>query len=260
MVDLPKLKGVLNFRDLGGIPVEGDARVRPGRILRSGHLGDATDDDIDALARLGIKTVVDFRTTADRGVESADRMPAGAEHVALPMPDPSGRGAELRVMLHAGDTDGLRAAFGEGRAFAFARDGVVSMATNPEQTATYRAFVDVATDPDRHPVLFHCSAGKDRAGWAATVLLMALGADDDHIETHYLASNVFRDPEKRLAVYASFGVEPEVIRPLVELHPDYVRAGLRAVEDHWGGRRSYLRDGLGLDGARISAFRRLMIE
>jgi protein-tyrosine phosphatase len=256
---LPHLSGVSNFRDIGGLPVPGGS-VRRRCILRSAHLGEATEADVAMLAALGLRTIVDFRTAADRAVEPPDRVPPGTEHVWLPMPDPGGRAAELRDLLGRRDLAGLETAFGNGQALAFSLEGVVKMATDEAQTECYRAFVDLVVDPGRWPLLFHCSAGKDRAGWAATIVLMALGADDTTLVAHYVESNVHRRPDDRVAHYAQFGVRDEWIRPLVSVHEDYLRAGLAAVERHWGGRDAYLRDGLGLDVERLDALRAALVQ
>jgi protein-tyrosine phosphatase len=258
-VTLPKLSGVSNFRDVGGRPLPDGRTIRSGRILRSAHLGEATEADIAMLASLGLRTIIDFRTPADRALEPPDRVPPGVDHVEIPMADPGGRAAELRDLLGRRDLPAIEAAYGNGRARAFAIQGVADMATDPHQTECYRRFVDIVVDDGRQPVLFHCSAGKDRAGWAATIVLLALGADDDTIIEHYLASNIHRDPEQRLAFYAESGVQPEWIRPIVSVHEDYVRAGLAAVESHWGGRAAYLHDALGLTDQRLAAFRAAMV-
>lgn len=256
---LPRLAGVQNFRDVGGLPTADGGTIRAGRILRSAHLGEATEADVAMLAGLGLRTIVDFRTPADRALEPPDRVPPGAGLLELPMPDPGGRAAEMRDLLGRRDLAGIEATYGNGKARTFAIEGVRTMATDPHQTACFRQFVDLVTADDRQPLLFHCSAGKDRAGWAATILLMALGAADDTIVEHYLLSNVHRDPEARLRFYAESGVDPEWLRPIVSVHADYIAAGLAAVESHWGGRAGYLRDGLGLTDDRRAAFRSTML-
>src|SRR5438309_1094176 len=115
-----QLERVLNFRDLGGFHTNDGRRVRTGRIYRSGQLARATDNDLDTLTGLGIRLVIDFRGPGDVAAEGEDRLPAGAEHVQLPMFDPSGQN-DLRTLMASGDTDVLIERFGDGRAFELMR-------------------------------------------------------------------------------------------------------------------------------------------
>ena len=60
------LKGVVNARDLGGLPVPGNLRVKEGLLLRAAHLADATDADIRYLSGLPVVKVIDFRRDEEK--------------------------------------------------------------------------------------------------------------------------------------------------------------------------------------------------
>lgn len=252
---LPHLDGVLNFRELGGLQGAG-GRIRSGHIYRSGHLAAATDADLETLAALGITTIVDFRQEVDRsGDGGADRLPDGAALVALPVSDPSGRGAEIRETIMSGDPALIEARYGDGRAHAMACDGAVAQATDPAKAPTYRAFLDHVLDAGRRPLLFHCSAGKDRAGWAATLIGMAVGVSDDDLIDHYLLSNVHRPPEDRRRHFQELGVDVELLMPFLGVHHDYLAGALAAVRDGWGTREAYLADVLDFDATKVHRLR-----
>lgn len=251
---LPALDGVLNFRDMAGLTAP-DGVVAPATLMRSGHLAEASDADLAALEPLGIHSVVDFRQEADRlGDGGADRLPAGSRQVLLPVADPGGAGAEFRHLLMEGDGDALRARFGGGQADAQAAAQTAAQATDPAKHETYAAFLRHVVDAPG-PLLFHCSAGKDRAGWAATLIGISLGVDDDQLMEHYLLSNVHRPVDQRLEYYRSRGVDAEVILPFLRVDEAYLQAALDAVDDGWTSRESYLSDALGFGADDIARMR-----
>ena len=235
---LPALEGVANFRELGGLPTADGRRVRSRRIFRSGHWGNATEQDQELMRALGIGIVFDFRSERDLAHEPPDQLPAGTELVRLPMGDPAG-GPDIRKLFLSGDRAGLEAAFGEGRAAETMRRGAAHLVTG--HTGPYGRFLSALAEPDSPAVLFHCSAGKDRAGWAASLVLLALGVPEPEVVDHYLESN------QHFEVATKPPGDPlsELMRPLVRVEPDYVRASLDAVRDHFGGLDGYL-DALGL--------------
>lgn len=252
--DLPTLDGVLNFREMGGLDGAGGV-VRHGRIFRSGHLATATDDDLSKLAELDIGTVVDFRLDADKkGDGGPDRVPPGAELVELPMTDPGGRGEEIRETLLSGDPALMHERYGDGKAHALATEGAAAQASDPVKHAIYATFLDHVANAER-PVLFHCSAGKDRAGWAATLVGMALGVSDDDLVEHYLLSNVHRNPEDRRAYYESRGVNVDLVMPFLGVHEDFIAAALSFVGDNYDSRQRYLTEALNFGPERVDQLR-----
>lgn len=254
MSQLPNVT-ISNFREMGGLPAAGGV-VRSGALFRSAHLADATDEDLHALGGLGIRTIVDFRTTVDiQGDGGADRVPDGVTHLEIPVVDTSGKSADIRKTLMSGDLDVMFELYGEGRGHQLATQGVVQMALEPEKQAVFARFLQTVAAAEQRPVLWHCSAGKDRAGWAATLLGLALGVPDDALVEHYLQSNVYRPVEERAAYFAERGVDVQLMMPFLAVHEDYIRAGLAAVDDGWSSREQYLSEALGLDPDQLAALR-----
>ncbi len=260
--DLPgPFASVLNFREMGGLPAADGARIRPGVLYRSGHWSQASDDDVDRLAGYDLAAVVDFRTEIDRrGDGGPNRLPDGPDYLQLEMIDSSGRGHEIRSVLMSGDQALIEERFGDGQAEAFARDGVVEMALDREKQEVFARFLDVVADEGRRPVLWHCSAGKDRAGWAATLVGLALGVPEDELLDHYEASNVHRPVEQRLAHYAERGLDVSVLRPFLRVDASYQRAGLAAIDERWPTREAYLTEALGFGPDRIERLRTDLLE
>ncbi|MEM7276229.1 MAG: tyrosine-protein phosphatase [Actinomycetota bacterium] len=259
--DGPQFDEVLNFREMGGLPAAAGSTIRPGQLFRSGHWSKATDDDVDTLAEVGLTTVIDFRTEIDRTADGGpDRLPPDLRYLALEMVDESGMSHEIRSTLMSGDQGLVDARFGDGQAHRLATDGVVDMATDQTKQAVFGRFLATVADADRRPVLWHCSAGKDRAGWAATLLGIALGVPDEALMEHYLASNIHRPVESRIAHYRTLGIDAEVLRPFLSVHRDYLAAGLAAIDDGWPNRDAYLEQALGFGPDRVAVLRDQLLD
>jgi protein-tyrosine phosphatase len=256
--------GVVNFREMGGLPADGGT-VKPGLLYRSGHWSQATDGDVMALADYDLAAVVDFRADIDRqGDGGPNRIPAGGWNTSyhqLPMADTGGNGEMLRTTLMSGDQALIEERFGGGRADELATRFVLDLALDEANQRVFARFIDVveAAVTDGRPVLWHCSAGKDRAGWAATVLGMALGVPDEALIDHYEASNIHRPVASRLAYYAERGVDAEAVRPFLMVHGRYLRNGLAAIDERWADRGDYLDQALGLGPDRIAGLRTALI-
>ena len=252
---------VLNFREMGGLPAADGGTIKAGRLYRSGHWSQASDDDVKKLDQYGLSTVVDFRTEIDRtGDGGPNRIPDGLDYLQLEMTDTSGLGHKIRSTLMSGDQALIDREFGGGRAKALAAEGVVAMALEEEKQSVFSRFLNVVAEEDRRPVLWHCSAGKDRAGWAATVLGMALGVPDDALVEHYVASNIHRPVEDRLAYYAAKGVDAEIMRPFLSVHEDYLRGGFAVIDERWPNREQYLAEALGFGPDKVASLREALLD
>ena len=241
---LPGLDGVTNFRELGGLPTRDGRRVRAGVVFRSGHWGRASASDQGELQRLGVRLVFDFRTDADLAHEGADQLPTGVHCIRLPTGDPAAAD-DARSLILSGDLDALRAHFGDGRAEQYMTRAAAELVT--DRCEIYAVFLRRLAEPGCPPVLFHCSAGKDRAGWAASCLLLALGVAEEDVIGHYLVSNQAYDAGQQNAGLLQVDAEfLELIAPLTRVREEYVRGSLDATVQRWGGLEGYLEDGLGL--------------
>ena len=241
---LPGLDGVTNFRELGGLPADGGRSVRGGALFRSGHWGRASDADLAELARRGVGVVFDFRTDEDVAHEGADRLPAGVECVRLPTGDPAAAD-DTRTLILEGTRETLHEHFGEGRAVAYMTRGAAALVT--ERCETYATFLKRLAEPGCPPALFHCSAGKDRAGWAASALLLALGVEEEHVIAHYLISNQTFDVGKQNLGFPQLDDElVALLEPLTKVRAEYVQGSIAAAVARWGSLAGYFREGLGL--------------
>src|SRR4051812_37022237 len=163
------LVGAFNFRDLGGYPTADGRRTRWGRVFRSDTLDALSDDDLGVLRQLGLRTVVDLRTRNE--AERDGRGPLGTEpvryvHLSV-LPEEGGES------VAAPDTDG--ASIGA-RYLWYLEAGAGSLAEA----------LRLVADAGGHPLVFHCTAGKDRTGVLSALVLGCLGVDRETIVDDYM--------------------------------------------------------------------------
>ncbi|MFE6101941.1 tyrosine-protein phosphatase [Streptomyces laurentii] len=242
----PELTGVRNFRDLGGLPTVDGRAVRAGRLFRSGHLAHATTEDAAFLSTLSLHTVFDLRNDADRRLEGPDVALPGVTNVNIPLSDPAD-GKDFWKLVRSGELARLRGILGEGQAAGRMTHSYQRMIV--ERTAEHSRILHTMAE-DSVPALMHCAAGKDRAGLAIAISLLAVGVEREAIEADYLKSNA---PHRRYKIERSStapdGMSPEVMEllaPLFDARVEYLRAAFATIESTWGSVDAYLLTGLGL--------------
>ena len=248
------MESVRNFRCLGGQSTVDGRRVRSGLVFRSAHLADAADSDVEALVALGIRTVFDFRNQGDLAAEGPNRLPGGVELVSLPMADPANR-TGARVSFASLSAEELEERFGNGKAFRWMKEASGRSVGDPERSAQFGEFVRGLLAPGAVPALFNCSAGKDRTGWAASLLLLAVGVPERQVVEHYLETNQNVD-------YQRLDGQPryDFMRPLMTVHEDYFAEQMRVMADTWGSFDQYWTEALGLDDGHRQALRELLLD
>src|ERR1700676_2971192 len=229
------LAGASNFRDLGGYPAKDGRTVRWRQIFRSNHLGRLTQADIEVLRPLGLRSAFDFRGEEER----VAAMCGLQEIVVHSLPIEPTVVAELRARLASG------AALSSADALDVMRDSYRNYVRY--NTPSFRALFAHLVE-DRAPLVIHCTAGKDRTGFACALILHALGVPDELIAQDYLLTNRFyrRDPS------ASSDLPDDVSKVLGSVETSFLAAAFDAIGADYGDLESYFSDGLSL-GARERA-------
>jgi protein-tyrosine phosphatase len=245
------LEGAPNFRDLGGYMTADGRRVRYGQLFRSGVLADLSDTDLDRLAAFGIKTIVDLRSPEEIA-SRPNRVPRGAVTLEVPVTDVSMSPTDIAAKLEAGSTDGLGAEMLLTGNRAFAR----------ELRAAFATLLELAMDASHRPMVFHCTAGKDRTGFGSALLLLALGVPRATVVDDYLFSNdCLAERHRAWLAQASDRISDlEPLRALMEVRREYLEAGLDAITDDHGTVDTYLRDALGVTDDARTRFRSDLLE
>jgi protein-tyrosine phosphatase len=258
-----------NFRDLGGLRTRTGRVVRSGLVYRSNALHQLSDDDLLALDSLGLACVIDFRHAREIETVGADRLPARrpARLVGLPLFDSEKDffGQVAQAMNGQGDVgilDRLREDHPSGGASAAMRDLYRWFAAAPRARDTFAAALRLAAASDALPLLFHCTAGKDRTGWLAGLILSALDVEREVIIADYLRTNELNatNVERTLAGFRVRVPDVAVLRPLFDARRDYLEGAFDEVDSGWGGVEAYLQDGLGLDETTLTSLRTLLLD
>jgi protein-tyrosine phosphatase len=259
------LVGAPNARDIGGLVTADGRRVRTGLLYRASALGRLTDEDVVALRRLGLRTVVDLRDVSEVELAPPDRLPEPLPEItALPIYDPEHPVfTYVSAVLLGHDTRGYTALAEEGTPGAMMAI-YRWFVTGEAARASFGAAVRLVADPEALPALLHCSAGKDRTGWLTAIVLTVLGVDRAAIETEYLVSNLLA-AELNEAILAAMrerrpDLDEDALRPVFEARLEYLEAAYAEVERVYGTFDAYLRDGLGLDDAVLSALREALLD
>jgi protein-tyrosine phosphatase len=230
------LAGASNFRDLGGYPTKDGRTVRWRQIFRSNHLGHLTGDDAAVLRKLGVKSAFDFRGTAERA-EALCGLPEITVH-SLPV-EPTVVAA-LRAIAAGG------APLSTSHAVEVMRDSYRSYVQ--QNTPRYRTLFAHLLQ-DSAPLVIHCTAGKDRTGFACALILHTLGVSDEVISEDYLLTNRFyrRDPN------SGSDLPDDVKQVLGSVQTSFLGAAFEAIDADYGDLETYLQKGLGIGAAERAA-------
>ena len=257
------LEGGRNFRDLGGYETEDGRTVRWGTVFRSGVMHSLTDADYDYLAGLGVKVVCDFRAIEERSSEPTDWRAGDIDYVAW---------------------DYTSADSGEQLAAVFRDPGVTPEAVSDTMAQFYGDMVyEHATKFEamfdrlargQLPLTFNCSAGKDRTGVAAALLLTALGVPRETVVEDYAMSEkvvdymaVFASPERQTEEsdeenpYAFLAqMPPELVLPLLRSDPKYLESAFAQLEKDHGSVMNFIQTELGVDDDELESMRDALLN
>ena len=249
------MDGAQNFRDLGGYETADGRRVKWGLVYRSDSLADLSDEDLAFIQRLGMQQIVDFRTGFEKR-EDPDRIPEGVRYVERAIEVDGTAVKELFTKISSGDIDDLKPR-------ELLENGNRAFVT--DQIEVYRAHMHSLLDTNNLPSVAHCTGGKDRAGFAAAITLLALGVPEEKVVEDFLLTNVYTEDKINRYVWmirlGSFGrTDPEKVRPLLGVEESYIRAAIDEMKMQYGSIDNYFIDGLGLSAAQLQTLRDNLLE
>lgn len=250
------LESLNNLRGLGGLPVDGGV-FAPGEVYRSASLANLNEQGIAALAYLDIATIYDLRTAEERSLEP-DRGPQNAAQLHLDVLADGKLSVTAAIGKIRTDPAAMNDMLGAGEMQKLMQESYRDFIRLPSATAAYREFFLSLTNDNRTgAALFHCTAGKDRTGWAAASLLMLLGAAEETIHADYLQTNRDLLPSftPLLQSAAAKGVDPDLLRDALGVQLSYLEAAHEQLEAQHGTVERYFSEGLGLEANTIDALR-----
>ncbi len=267
-VRLLPLEGGRNFRDLGGYETEDGKTVQWGKVYRSGVMAGLTDGDYEYLGDLGITTVCDFRDEDERTSEPTDWRAGEVEYLTFAPPPAEQDGENSPIMAAYKNPDAtpddVRAAMAA---------GYPGIAKNEDEG--YTAMFDQLA-AGNIPLAFNCSAGKDRAGTAAALLLSALGVPRETVVYDYALSDDYVDymaefmGDEARAKAAEEGdrspyaflmkLPPEMVAPLMESNPIYIETTLDAMEAEHGSVVAYIQSEYEVTDEELATIRAALLD
>ena len=266
------VRGIVNARDLGGYVMQDGRKVRDGLLLRSAHLAEATDTDLQYLSQLPTAAVIDMRKE-DEKKGKVDRTVPGAKYVPLQIDATGNAGAGMTEKEKKKFTGHKKfevkkiivaAAFNK-KAKEVAREMYPILLFRPESQEQFAAFFRHVLAAEKGAVLYHCSQGKDRTGIASALLLAALGADRDTIVSDFDATNkVYESDVKKFTVLVRLlgGKDEEVgvVKAFLGCNTDNFIRALDRIDREYGSLDAYLHGPMGLTDEDIRTLRARYLE
>lgn len=251
------LPGTFNLRDLGGYRTLDGQALKWGALYRSDALHKLPKSAVLQLGELELATLLDLRGDVERA-GAVDRLPPGhaMRVVQIPILDATeDGGAELKERISKGDVAGVDAA-------AMMRSNYRRYVTH--YSPQYRQLVQEVLAAEGKPVLFHCTAGKDRSGFAAALLLRLLGVPYEMVVQDYLISQRTVTASLRRVIWLlrAFrgAATAQVVRQLSSAKPEYLAAAFEAVDEGYGSFAGYAAQGLGLDEGELARLRGSLLD
>jgi len=260
------LKGTSNTRDIGGYQTADGRTIAWRQIIRSDRLSRLTPQDFQILEEFGLRTVIDLRTVRenkkDPTVWEGDNPP---QFFHFPVGNSNGPWFKKQKKLLS------RNRFTEEDMLEHMMNGyrMVAEVGSP----SYESLMEVVLDESNWPILIHCSAGKDRAGVAVTLILEALGVDRKTIMEDYMLTNDVSQAERKATILSKDrenytarmgsrmgsgkGPPPKAFFPLVGVEPEMLETFYATVEEQYGSMDAYLAK-IGMDQAERTSLRQAL--
>lgn len=224
------MAGGYNFRDLGGFRTQDGRYTKWGKLFRSDDLNHLTQGDLDYLSSIPLVSIVDFRSEQEIS-EAPDQNPASLKKNYQLQIDPGNVIAFQDIASKSEkEMEQMMMTLNE------------LLVEDEACVNQYKEFFTLVQNEQEVPLMYHCSAGKDRTGMATALILFALGVDKETIIEDYLASNFYLGEK-----YTPMKTQHPSITPLLEVRSQYIEAGLVKIEEKYGSINTYLTDVLKVD-------------
>ncbi|WP_312286113.1 tyrosine-protein phosphatase [Chryseobacterium gleum] len=245
------LKKVTNFRTVGNIKNTEGRTLKEGRFYRSAHLHKLKKRSFDRFDELGIKEIIDLRNSKEIA-QKPDQIPAENTYKKYSAFEDEGdqlsqaKKLVLKGKVNASDADK--------RMIDFYREYVTE---NPETIKTIITEVLESKDP----VLYHCTAGKDRTGIITALILTILKFDKETIYNDYLLSNNYRKDlvQKRLRLANTLHflypkMDLQVLEKLSWVEKRYLDAAFEEINKKYGSADAYIQQVLGISDTKRNEY------
>ena len=238
--------------------------IKAGRLFRSAQLVTADESDKAKLADM-IELIIDFRNDVE-----ARQVPDPAMPGVVYMHNPILKDLTPGISREKNSSEDLvrDLAFNPEGAKAYMINVYTRLTTEPFAVSQYARFIDTLLIEHKKGILWHCSAGKDRAGFATMIVQRLLGVDEDSVMEDYLLTNTFMASEMEGLISKAEakmgGARSDAMREsfgyLFGAKPEFLEALDEKIRLEYGGFDSFVRDGLGVDQAKRDRLRELYLH
>ena len=250
--------GIFNYRDFGGYQTQDGSRVASGKLFRSAHLNNCSDNDLNQLGAFNIKLVVDLRHAPERKRQPS-KWPESQNPLVLTYPDPKNRGGAKMAPHEAFVKNELHTP-------EDARNYMIkSYGARPDDAGFRQIFGDTLRHMAKtgDPILVHCAAGKDRTGTLCALIQGALGIAPETIMQDYMLTMRAVNIDEFLGLAAKMyekryerPFDPEAVRPMFGVEPAYLESSLATIKDM----DNYIREALGISDKEKAALKAAYLD
>lgn len=252
-----------NTRDLGGMVGAGGKKVRPGKLYRSGHLFFASPKDLEKLSEM-IEISVDFRSVQEC-LEKGEPVIPGVTYYHLPILEEERAGvtrdkksfAEVREKMLQDESIALN----------YMSQTYQDFIVNEHSVSQYEKFIRLLLEDHQKGVLWHCTAGKDRAGFGTIIVQELLGISREDIIEDYLYTNVCLEQEIQSlteSICSIEGVDREkaskALFYVFGADASYLGTLYETVAEKYGNFQNYLNKALHITPEEQAKFREMYLE
>ena len=250
------IKNGYNFRDLGGYPTADGHQIKWHRLIRTGSLARLDQTDLTVLDNIPISLDIDLRAT-DEVKKDPDRVPSQAKYYHLPVfeadeTDASHSDEEIAAQMQQ-----------PGNGYHHMIDVYHRMTTAASAKQAYQNLFNLLLNNEHGALLFHCTAGKDRTGMAAYLILSALGVEQKIIMEDYLLTNTVTQvsyhwlQDMRITALRGTSDKPAA---LASVAPDYLNTAIKNITQNYGNVNQYLNNYLDITPTEIKDLRKLYLD
>ena len=248
-----RLDGSMNFRDLGGYKTVDGGRIKWGKIFRSDNLARLSDMDQVKLKNMDIKRVCDFRTAAEVK-KSPDKFPGSNSPKYLHLPVIHGEFDNIMLFdrIKNGDVEWISTDF-----------MIKGYINNLEKFAdTWAEVIKQLTHPENLPLVFHCTAGKDRAGTCAALILLVLGVPEQTVIEDHSLSNIYiaKALDKIYNYIKSLGIEPKLVTPYFTAPKQCIISLIHHIKNTYGSANNYFIKKSTIDQKTLTSLKKNLLD
>lgn len=266
------VEGMNNFRDMGGYETQSGETVKWGKLYRSDHIYNATENGIAYLQTLNIHTILDYRSNVETKKYPNKRI---GDQVKTYQIDPSAHAAELAAQFQSSKEDEDANLINEiieqkEKGTLVDHSNVVltqyrTFVNKKESKEAFSKMLHVVADPNAPAVVQHCRGGKDRTGFGSMLVLGTLGVKKEDLVEDYLltAKNRIERNRAKMEGYKKLTSDPVVLDQLysfIDTKPEFIEESIDTIISQYGTIENYAKEELQLTEQMVQQMKKMYLE